>query len=398
MGYECNEPSEYAHYFVRPPLGPNDHHLKDMKITPLGALRLLGRAVYSTEARRKAAELIRDTRPDVAYLHNLYSYLSPSPIDACRQAGLPIVLRIPDFYLVCAELHLLRDGRPCRECVGRGPFRALQYRCLKGSLAATGARVVSMCVHNWLGIYRKVDLFITPSAFMRDTLAEAGYDAQRILHLPSFYGGAVTEESDRQEQDYILYFGRIAVEKGLDTLLEAFAQLETDVRLVLAGADTDGLTAKLEAQARDLGIAHRTEFVGLKGREELDELIRCCLLTVVPSRWYDNCPMSVLESFAHGKPVVGARIGGIPEQITPDCGLLFEPNDPADLAAALQRLLGDGQLRREMGRACRKRLQTYYSPQAHCERLLAIFEDLLHGRDPRDIVCAYAEDAVRRNL
>jgi glycosyltransferase involved in cell wall biosynthesis len=369
-----------------------------MRLTPVAALKLLGRAVYSTEARRKAGELIRDARPDIAYLHNLYSYMSPSPIDACKRYGLPVVMRIPDFYMICAELHLLRDGATCRECVGRSPLPALRHRCLKGSLSATAARVASMCVHNWMGVYRKADLFITPSAFMRETLVEAGYDADRILHLPSFYGGPLQDESGAQEDDYILYFGRIATEKGLDTLLVALAQVRSDVRLILAGADTDGLTARLEAQARELGIADRVQFVGLKGRRELDELIARCLFTVVPSRWYDNCPMSVLESFAFGKPVVGSRIGGIPEQITTECGLLFEPNDAEDLARAMEHMLGDAQMRREMGQAGKRRLATDYAPERHCERLLSIFEDLTHGHDPREVAARWAQDAVHRDL
>ena len=394
--YDQNEPSEYSSYFVSAPVDASTSHLKDMTITPLGALKLLGRATYSTEARTKARRLIRDTKPDLAYLHNLYNYMSPSPIDECRKQGLPVVMRIPDFYLVCAELHLLRDGQVCRECVGHSPLRALKYKCLKGSLAVTAARAASMCVHNALGVYRKADLYITPSAFMRGVLIEAGYPEDRIIHLPSFYSGNVADDAGVDEDDYILYFGRISTEKGLDTLLHAFAIANPDVRLVLAGSDVDGLTARLQALAEELRIADRVEFVGFKGREELDELVRRCLFTVIPSRWYDNCPMSVLESFAHGKPVIGSDIGGIPEQVTPDCGLLFPPNDADALASCLQRLLADPGMRASMGRAAQQRLRDVYSAAQHCERLLSIFEGLINGEDPRKIGRREAPSAVRR--
>jgi glycosyltransferase involved in cell wall biosynthesis len=253
-----------------------------------------------------------------------------------------------------------------------------------------------MCVHNALGIYRKVDLFITPSALMREVLIQAGYEADRIVHIPSFYAGNVAADADVAEGDYILYFGRISVEKGLDTLLQAFALASPDVRLILAGTDVDGLAARLQKLAEELGIGDRVEFVGFKGREELDEFIRHCLCTVVPSRWYDNCPMSVLESFAFGKPVIGSDIGGIPEQVTPECGLLFPPNNAEKLAERLKQMLQDAGNRASMGSAAKRRLQEVYSPDRHCGRLLAIFEELINGTDPREIGRREAQNAVHR--
>jgi glycosyltransferase involved in cell wall biosynthesis len=249
-------------------------------------------------------------------------------------------------------------------------------------------------VHNAIGIYRKVDLFITPSACMREILIEAGYDGDRIVHIPSFYSGPLTDGTESVEDDYILYFGRISTEKGLDTLLGAFALAAPGVRLVLAGADVDGLTARLQALATELGIASNVEFVGFKGRAELDQLIQRCMFTIVPSRWLDNCPMSVLESFAHGKAVIGSAIGGISEQLTAECGLLCPPNDVEALAEGLCRMAGDAGMRRAMGQAARQRLCDVYSPERHCERVLAIFEELIHGEDPREIGRREAQDAV----
>lgn len=392
--YAQNEPSEYSGYFMSAPLGPEASHLRNMKMTPMNALRLLARATYSLEARRKVRDLIRDTSPDIAYVHNLYNYMSPSMIDQCKEQGLPVVMRVPDFNLVCAELHLLREGRVCRECVGKSPLHALKYGCLKGSRAATAARAVSMWVHNLLGVYNNVDLFITPSSFMRDTLIEAGYHESRIVHLRSFYSGPAVETAEDEERDYILYFGRIAIEKAIDTLLRAFAIANRDVRLVLAGSDVDGITGDLTALAAELGIGDRVEFVGHKGRDELDSLIAHCLFTVVPSRWYDNCPMSVLESFAYGKPVIGADIGGIPEQITPECGMLFEADDAEALASCMTAMLADGAMRRRMGQAGRKRLVDLYSPETHCETLLAILGALIAGNAPAEIAHGIEQAAL----
>ncbi len=378
VAYEQTEVNSYKEYFVSPPLAANETHYRDMKFSPLAMLKLLGRATYSFEARSKALRLIDAAKPDIAYIHNVYNYMSPSVIHACRKRRLPVVMRVPDYNLMCAELHFLCDGQVCTECLEHGYKRALRYGCLKGSRAATAARVASMYVHKWLRIYDKVDLFITPSAFMRQMMIKAGYDADKIVHLPSFYPGQVESDAHSGEEDYVLYFGRLAPEKGIDTLIRAMARIDSDVRLVIAGADVDGSRVALEQLARDLE-SDNVQFVGCLDREALDELIEGCLFSVVPSRWYDNCPMATLESFAHSKPVVGSNIGGIPEQIADGCGLLFEPDSVEDLAEQMQLLLDEPDLRRQMGQAAGERVATEYSPQAHCDRLLNLFQELIEA-------------------
>lgn len=380
VAYERTEVNTCEEYSVSPPLRANQTHYKDMKFPPLVMFKLLGRAIYSFEARSKALRLIDDTQPDIAYIHNVYSYMSPSVIHACRKRRVPVVMRVPDYNLMCAELHFLRDGQICTECLEHGYKRALRYRCLKGSLAATAARVASMYVHKWLRIYDNVDLFITPSAFMREMMITAGYDADKIVHLPSFYPGQVKSDEHSAEEDYILYFGRLAPEKGIDTLIRAMARIDSDVRLVIAGADVDGTRVALERLATDLE-SDNVQFVGCLDREELDELIKRCLFSVVPSRWYDNCPMAILESFAHNKPVVASNIGGIPEQIADGCGLFFEPDNVEKLAEQMQLLLDEPDLRRQMSQAAGERVVTQYSSRAHCDQLLDLFQGLIDTDD-----------------
>jgi len=380
VDYEQTEVNSYKEYFVSSPLGGNETHYKDMNFSPLAMLKLLGRATYSFEARSKALKLIDTANPDIAYIHNVYNYISPSIIHACRKRNLPTVMRVPDYNLMCAELHFLHDGQRCTECLEHGYKRALHYRCLKGSLAATAARVASMYIHKWLHIYDNVDLFITPSAFMRDMMMRAGYDADKIVHIPSFYPGQVDTDYQPTKDDYILYFGRLAPEKGIDTLIQAMSMVNGEVSLVIAGSDVDGTRAQLERLASDLKLEN-IEFAGFQDQNALGELIDGCLFTVVPSRWYDNCPMATIEAFAHKKAVVGSNIGGIPEQIADGCGLLFEPDNAEDLAEKMQLLLDRPELRRQMGRAAGERVATDYAPEVHCERLLTLLEDVIAAYD-----------------
>jgi len=391
VAYEQTVPTKYKEFFVSPPAGKNETHLRDMKLSPWTALKLLGRATWSIEAYRKALALVDAAKPDIAYVHNLYSYMSPSPIAAFKRRGLPIVMRVPDMNMVCPGLRAVREGRACLECMDRGLMWSLRFRCHKGSLAGTATRALSMAVHRWVRVYEAVNLFVTPSEFMRQVLIKLGIPAERTVHLPSFYQPNMTAMTTEQSPDrpYILYLGRVAPEKGLDVLVEAAQWLPQGVEVWIAGGDRDGERGRLEALAERLRVGN-VRFLGHQEPEPLHGLIEGCLFTVVPSRWHDNCPMAVLESFAHGKPVVGANIGGIPEQIGEDCGLLFEPGDSRDLVAKLNYLLTHSEERLKMGRAALRRLKTVYSAEGHCGRLLGLFEALTGGTGVRDTTFAVA--------
>jgi glycosyltransferase involved in cell wall biosynthesis len=379
VAYEQTVPTQYSQFFVSPPAGKNQTHLKDMRLSPWTAARLMGRAIWSFEAYRKALALVDAAKPDVAYVHNLYSYMSPSPIAAFKRRGVPVVMRVPDTNLVCPGVKAIRDGRACLECMDRGLMWSFRFKCHKGSLVSTAARVLSMAVHRWMGIYRAVDFFVTPSKFMRKILIKAGVPEDRVVHLPSFYPAASSgSHKHRTDPTYVLYFGRVSPEKGLDVLVRAAQWLPPGVQVWIAGDDRDGERKRLESIAEKLQVGN-VRFLGHQGPQALHKLIAESIFTVIPSRWYDNCPMAVLESFAYGKPVVGANIGGIPEQIENGCGLLFEPGDSADLAAKLNYLLTHSEERLEMGRAALRRLETIYSPEAHCRNLLRLFESLTRG-------------------
>lgn len=365
---------DYQQYYVSPLAGKDRTHLKDMR-SPLTRLQVFARAAWSSEAYRKARRLAAEQQPDLAYVHNLYSYMSPSPIAAFKRAGLPVVMRVSDYNMLCPGLTVLREGRPCLECIEQGFMHGVRHACHKNSRVGTLARATSMYLHRWLGVYDKVDLFVTPSLFMRTQLVRAGYPEHKIVHLPSFYP-AIEGADPSRERGYILYFGRVSPEKGLTTLIDAMALLPRRLPLIIAGADVDGETERLQQRCWRNRLTN-VEFVGMQQRAELDRLIEGARFVVVPSNWYDNCPMAIFESFAHAKPVIGADIGGIPEQIADGAGMLFQPQDAMDLAMKIETLWDDRDLREDMGAAALRRLQTAYSAENHCHRLLEIFGDLV---------------------
>jgi len=373
VAFERTAVDEYSEFYVAPPAGAEQDHFKDMKMTPWLALKLFARSTWSVEAYYKARALVEATKPDVAYVHNLYTYMSPSPIAAFKDAGLPVVMRVSDYNMICPGLKLLRNGGPCYECVSNGLGPALRYRCHKDSLAATAARVLGMWLHDVLGVYDLVDLFVTPSRFMADLLIEAGFDASRITHIPSFYPPSNGKRASAGLIQHILYAGRLSPVKGLETLIRAYGLMEAPPALVIAGADTNGYQSHLEDLVRQSGISG-VQFVGFQGPESLADLIDGSMFMVVPSEWPDNCPMCILEAFAHGKPVIAARVGGIPEQVSEDCGLLFDAGDARALASTMVRLARDPSLCTRLGRGGYTRLNSVYSPAHHCDSLLRALE------------------------
>lgn len=372
VGYAQALPSPYSRFYVSPPLGEAETHYADMRLTPWGVMKLLGRATYSLEARRKAGSLGDVVLPDVAYVHNIYNYMSPSILHAFKHRQIPIVMRIPDFNLVCPALVLMHEGQVCTECVDHGLLRAIPRRCVKGSFGATLARVVSMYIHRWIGVYEHVNLFITPSLFTRDLLVRAGMPSHKVVHLPSFAPPIPDREPSGDDGHHILYFGRVSREKGIDTLIDACGKIRPQIPTIIAGGGRDGELQRLNGRVKRVRLDN-VEFVGHKQERDLYELLRRAAFVVVPSKWPDNCPMSVLESFAHGKPVIGARIGGIPEQIQNGAGMLFEPGHAEDLAAKMKLLLDNVSMRRKMGREALRRARTVYGIETHCERLLRLF-------------------------
>ncbi|WIG60124.1 MAG: hypothetical protein OJF49_002872 [Ktedonobacterales bacterium] len=381
----------YKHYFVPPPVDGDSIYFKQYKdrLTLGKRVGLVARATYSRLVREAAARVIREQHIDLVYLLNTVNVLSPSIIDAAHSQRIPVALRLSDFNLLCPAYAFLRDGKVCQECLG-GYHHALQHRCLQGSLAVTGARVFAMSVHNAIGIYDKVGAYIAPSRFMAKQMEHFKPARGKLHHIPSFVdqslldtvssSSAASDEPDtpvEAQRPYILFFGRVSPDKGVEVLLRAYAGLARDVDLVIAGDSGDGYRQRMEQLAASLGIpAPNLRFTGFVSGEPLSRLISGALCAVAPSLWHDNAPMTVYESLAHGKAVIGSDLGGISEQIADGCGLPVPPGDVEALRAAMCTLVDDPALRTRLEAAARTRALTEYAPERHYQRVIAIFDAL----------------------
>ncbi len=373
-----NHPSAYAKYFVSPPVPDDayDFRLTQHRISLGGKVRMARSAVYSREAYAKLRQLIRDMEPDLVYALNYSTYLSPSIIDAAHDEHVPIVVRLSDYSMICANNNFFRDDRVCTECLDHGKYRGILHRCNGGSLSASLARVGAMYAHDARHIYQRVNAFVAPSRFLQAKIAASGIPPARIHHIPTFVDVSRFQPRPAHEPpgDYMLYFGRIAPEKGLSVLLEAYALLGPSApALWLMGRAEATEEAKLRALCAKLHLTN-VRFLGPKSGDEMLGIIQHARFAIVPSVCYDNTPNAVYEAFACGLPVVASKIGGLPEQVTDGReGLLFAPHDAADCAQQLQRLLDGPAFAATLGANALQTVHREYSGDAHLRHLLEVF-------------------------
>ena len=368
-----NVETEYSKYFVEP-IGSRDAtYFEECKKTPKVIWQMLTRSIYSTEVEKAIKKEIKDVKPDLVYIIHFVNKLSPSVICGAKKMGVPVVLRLSDYFLLCPRFDFMYNKKPCEECLTKGYRTCIKKRCVKGSLFASVVRVFSMKVHKAMNIYKDVDAFITPSEFLKKKLIENGFDENKITCIPTFTASK-SEVGKPQVGTYGLYFGRVTEEKGVDTVVKAY-EMMPDRHVKIMGDDTTDEAKRLKAYIKEKNIKN-VEFLGFKAGEELEEIIKGARFTLIPSIWYDNLPNTALESFQYSKPVIASNIGSLPELVLDGVnGYLFKPADAQELCEKVA-LLDDDAVVKKMGAASRARLEDRFAPQTHYNTLMRIFDSV----------------------
>lgn len=359
-----DEPTEWSRYFP-----PSVDFQKP-------SARDVARFLYSRPAKKAIRRLLAEQDIDLAHLHIYYGQLTGSILAPLYQAGVPIVQTLHDFKLVCPVYSLLSHGKICEACEGKHFYRAVTNRCNRGSLARSALSAAETYLSHWLGAESRIDHFITVSDFQRRKCIELGVPAEKMTTVRNF-ADPTQFTAARGKGSYLLYFGRIEQLKGIFTLLAAAEQVR-DVPLWIVGTgDADAQVAEI-VKSRSLD---HVRLLGFRGGAELHETIRGSIATILPSEGYDNCPMSVLESLALARPVIGSRIGGIPELIEHGSdGLLVTPSDAGDLAAQMQRLARNRDEAVEMGLAARRKIEERFNPEIHYQQVADVYRRVLTAR------------------
>lgn len=372
MNHPDNFSTPYSKFFVD---YINYNRISFSKNPVQGMLAFI-RMIFSTQAQKRIQRLIDQEKPDIAHIHMIDHQLSPSILTTLKKNGIPIIQTVHQYKLVCPNYRLynMRTKKICEKCLKGNYFHPLWERCHKNSFIASVMISFETSIHKLFRLYENnIDLFHVPSNFMGTKLIQAGINKQKIEHL--FYTIDMDKFSPHYEfEDYFVYYGRLALEKGIMTLLKAMNGIISS-KLIIVGDGPQKQELEKYTESQNL---KNVIFAGLKYGDELKKIISSAKFVVVPSEWYDNSPLVIYESFAMGKPVIGSDIGGIPELIQDKkCGLVFKPGDSGMLAEKINGMLASDKLILNYGKQARRRAEENFSPHIHYQKIINKYKSLL---------------------
>ena len=389
MKHPNNLPCKWDKYFV------TQREYNDVK-NPLSAVRDGIALIYSPEAKRNFQALCEEFRPDVVHLNNVHRQITLSILDApyLKEHHVPVFYTAHDYVTICpGYLMLDGEGRVCDACLEDGKYRhCIENRCVKGSRAKSALAALEASFNRAHRSNERIDRVIAPSSFMRSKLIEGGWPEGKVVALQNFADDAILarasgvagDVTDR-ESPYLLFFGRLSAEKGVDVLLRAFdaaaSSLPRDMRLIVVGDGPDA--AEFRELAASLDSAPRIEFAGYQTGDALQTYVERASLAIASSRWRENMPYSIVEAFAAGTPVVGTRIGGIPELVADGVtGFACEPGDVATMADAMVRgaeAFLDAPVYVRMQESCRAYVRENCSRDKFMDQLVELYEEAVNG-------------------
>jgi glycosyltransferase involved in cell wall biosynthesis len=323
-----NLPSPDSKYFS-PEI---DLHSKSIS----GKLKAALSIIYNQAAKSKFAKLLDDFQPDLIHCHNIYHQLSPSILDAARSRKMPVIMHLHDYKLICPNYKLYNKGQYCKKCINGNYWQCTKNRCVDNSLIKSFWSSLEMTIHHKiLKIYKKgVVLFIAPSKFMKNICVEAGWPEDKFTVLENI--SPVKNNSELPLKDYLLYFGALEEEKGVDVLIRAMTGTNKKIKIAGEGSYKEELLKLSQENKVDV------EFLGKLEGTALDILIKQALAIIIPSRWPENMPLAAIEAMAAGKTVIASDIGGLSELIeNKKNGYLFPVNDIQSLKEIILSLNKD---------------------------------------------------------
>lgn len=324
----------------------------------------LKRTLGMGDVRASFEAVLDEFKPDVVHLHNIHSYLSPVVGEIAHRRGIRVVWTLHDYKLLCPRYDCLLDGKPCELCFTGGKHHVLSHKCMKGSLPASMVAWLEAAKWTRASLERNTDVFVCPSLFMAQKMQDGGFDPAKLKVLNNFldpeklrlYEGL---DNSGGKQDYYCYVGRLSKEKGVEDLLAVASRLPYRLKVAGGGPLEDELRARY-------ATCDNIEFLGMLEAKKVARLLSASRLSVVPSQWYENNPLSVVEALCAGTPVAGSRIGGIPELIDDENGVVFTPFDQEAMTAAINTSMARDWNHQEIARKALSR----FSPEAHLNTLL----------------------------
>lgn len=329
LKWKDNRPSPQSKYFPES---------KETRHGPFRQIKNLVNYFYHFEAAKKIEQLIKDERPDIAHIHLMWGQITPSILPVLKKYGVPVLFTVHDYRIVCPA-YTFRDGngRICEDCQGKYFYKCFTHTCCKGNKLMSAVMAAEQYFRNaFFSPTKYIDGLIYVSNFARNIQEKymPALKAKPNITLYNFSTSIVSEPKAMPTERYFLFFGRLSYEKGVMTLLKAFKDLP---QCYLKVVGTGPKEEELKAFANGNGMKNVT-FLGYKMGKELTDLVSNAYFVVVPSEWYENNPMTIIEAYSVGTPVIGARIGGIPEiVVNGQTGFQFESGNVVDLKNTVLR-------------------------------------------------------------
>lgn len=335
--------------------------------SPMKMFKALARVLGLGDIKKSFNRILADFKPDVVHLNNIHSYLSPVLALLAKKTGAKVVWTLHDYKLICPSYSCIYDGLPCERCF-IDKWNVVSRRCMKASLPASLIAWIEAKKWSRVKLERSVDKFICPSEFMYAKMIQAGFSKSKLSVLCNFVDpvkldSLLSSACNTRERDTYCYIGRLSSEKGICQLLESATELP-QYQLMVAG---DGpLGEQLRAKYSSFG---NIRFLGRLGAEEIADLLGRSTASVIPSRWYENNPLGAIESLCAGTPVIGARIGGIPELIDERNGMCYTWNNTEELHDTIEIVMSR-EWNHEM---ISQESIVRFSPEIHYEQLIKLY-------------------------
>jgi len=329
--------------------------------------------LWNPAAFRRVHKLIETHRPELVHLHNIFPLASPSVIHAAKRRGVPVVMTLHNYRLLCVNALLFRNGSNCEDCVGHFPWRGIIRRCYRSSIKASAVVAAKLGLHRSLGTWKLVDRYIALTEFAREKFLQAGFPKEKVVVKPNFL--SPDPGKGKGGGGYALFVGRLSPEKGIRTLLEAWRRMAKRVPLKIVG---DGpLAGAIEKEI--LGMPH-VDWLGRKPRQDVIALMDRAEFLVFPSEWYEGFPMVLLEALAKGLPVLTTSIGSqasiVEDGLT---GIHFKPGDARDLASKADWMATHREELLGMRERARQEYEAHYAADKNYELLMAIYRKVMGG-------------------
>lgn len=358
-------------------------------------LVLLQKAIWNNSSRDEFADLLQREKPDVVHVHNTWVMISPSIYSACREAGIPVVQTLHNYRLLCPVGTFFRDGHVCEECVEHSLWRSIQNGCYRDSRSETAAVGLMLAVHRSRHTWENdVTSYIVLTEFARKKFLNGGLPADKIFVKPNFVDPDPLPRTG--DGEYAIFAGRLAPERRVSTLLDAWTLLRSRVPLKIVGGGEERAHLQQKADWKKLDMV---EFTGLLPHDQTVAAIKQARFLIFASEWYETFGLTMIEAFASGVPVICSHLGAMQEIVEDGrTGLHFSPGDYRDLAEKVEWAWNHPERMQEMGKAARQEYESKYTAEANYPRLIEIYEQAIARSRAESALSRRSSSAVPKKI